>query len=383
MNQHPPAPPDAQRKPVVAILTVDDELRHFRGNRENFADLIATGEKLGYITYVVTVKHLKLKAERLLGYTYLPHENKWVRGWFPRPDVVYNRIPLREDERLPTVKKKLNVLAKRPEILLFNRRFFNKWTLFRWLHRNKVTRKWIPETRRLNRAAVLSAMLRRHSLVYLKPVRGKAGVGIMQVRTQPNRPLRYRLQIQEEQGSRTYQCNSVQRLWKRVRKYAQVIGEPYIAQQGIPLATAGNKRFDLRALVQKNGEGQWEITGIGARVAGNASITTHVPRGGSIEEPEKLLTAVFGASQARQVMRQARETAIVLAKQIERSSRTLLGEMSMDLGVDTSGQIWFFEANSKPMKFDEPHIRQKSLERIFQFSQHLYLKKRSATNARR
>jgi hypothetical protein len=135
--------------------------------------------------------------------------------------------------------------------------------------------------------------------------------------------------------------------------------------------------------VQKNGEGQWEITGIGARVAGNASITTHVPRGGSIEEPEKLLTAVFGASQARQVMRQARETAIVLAKQIERSSRTLLGEMSMDLGVDTSGQIWFFEANSKPMKFDEPHIRQKSLERIFQFSQHLYLKKRSATNARR
>lgn len=383
MNPQPSAEVSAQRKPVLAILTIDDEQRHFRGNRENFADLISTGEQLGFVTYVVTVKHLRLKSKRLLGYTFLPGKKGWVRGWFPRPDIVYNRIPQREDERSPLVKKKLDALARRPEILLFNRRFFNKWTLFRWLNQNKATRKWIPETRRLTRPAVLSGMLRRHPLVYLKPVRGKAGIGIMQVSTQPDQHSRYRLQIQEEQGSRTYQCASLRRLWRRVRQYSRTIGEPYIAQQGIPLATAGKKRFDLRALVQKNGEGRWEVTGIGARVAGDASITTHVPRGGSIEEPEKLLTAVFGAGQARQVMRQARETAIVLASQIERSSRTLLGEMSMDLGVDTSGQIWFFEANSKPMKFDEPDIRQKSLERIFHFSLHLYQKKRSAANARR
>jgi len=81
---------------------------------------------------------------------------------------------------------------------------------------------------------------------------------------------------------------------------------------------------------------------------------------------------------------QAGEAALTLARQIERSARTLLGEMSMDLGIDETGRIWFFEANSKPMKFDEPHIRQKSLERIFQYSLHLYrLKKKSAANARR
>ncbi|MNE78462.1 hypothetical protein D3C80_1748710 [compost metagenome] len=45
--------------------------------------------------------------------------------------------------------------------------------------------------------------------------------------------------------------------------------------------------------------------------------------------------------------------------------------MSMDLGIDTEGSMWFFEANAKPMKFDEPHIRKKSLERIFQFSHYL------------
>ncbi len=50
--------------------------------------------------------------------------------------------------------------------------------------------------------------------------------------------------------------------------------------------------FDLRVLVQKNSKGQWDITGVGARVAGSSSITTHVPRGGSIEDPEKLLSAI-------------------------------------------------------------------------------------------
>jgi hypothetical protein len=49
----------------------------------------------------------------------------------------------------------------------------------------------------------------------------------------------------------------------------------------------------------------------------------------------------------------------------------MLGEMSLDLGVDTAGQMWFFEANSRPMKFDEPDIRKKSLERIVQYSQFL------------
>lgn len=49
----------------------------------------------------------------------------------------------------------------------------------------------------------------------------------------------------------------------------------------------------------------------------------------------------------------------------------MLGEMSMDLGVDENGGLWFFEANSRPMKFDEPAIRKLSLERIFHYGQHL------------
>ncbi|QMV45142.1 YheC/YheD family protein [Cohnella cholangitidis] len=370
-----PAPKIAEapsEKPVVAILTIEDDVQLFRGNRSNFVDLIHTGKQMGILTYVVTVKNLKLHAARVLGYTFRQEDDTWVRNWFPRPSIIYNRIPQREDERMPRVKKKLSAISRNPGVRLFNRRFFNKWSLFQWLNESKSTRAYIPETRKLTASFILADLLKKYPLLYLKPVRGKAGVGIMTVTVQPEKPLPYRLQIQEEKGSRTYRSGSMRGLWNRVVKQSAVLGEPYIAQQGITLATVNSRPFDLRALVQKNGAGQWEITGIGARVAGDSSITTHVPRGGYIDDPEKLLNSIFGKERTARVLGKVRNSTITLAKQIERSAHSRLCEMSMDLGVDADGHVWFFEANSKPMKFDEPHIRSKSLERIFQYSVYLH-----------
>lgn len=361
----------AQERPVLAILTIDDDLQLFRGNRQNFADLLKTGEDQGFLTYVVTVRNLKLTAPRVIGFTYNASKDTWIKSWFPRPHVVYNRIPLREDERLPWVRKKLARIASQPDLAFFNRRFFNKWSLFKWLNAYKSTRGYVPETMRLTEQHVLSGMLKRHPLVYLKPVMGKAGVGIMTVKISPEKNLPYRLQIQDEKGSSTYHCATISRLWTRVRSGTKSQSQPYIAQQGISLAKINGRPFDLRALVQKNADGVWELTGIGARMAGSSSITTHVPRGGTIEDPERLLAAVFGSEKAQEVFAQVREALLVLAARIERASRTRLFEMSMDLGVDENGHLWFFEANSKPMKFDEPHIRKKSLERVFQYGHYL------------
>lgn len=359
-------------KPVLAILTVDDDVQLFRGNRHNFADLLQTGKEMGILAYVTTVKLLKLKSRRVLGFTYRPETEIWEQMWFPRPNVIYNRIPFREDERQPHVRRKLTLIAKKQNVQMFNRRFFNKWSLFRWLHHNPKTRKFVPDTRKLTGIDSLARQLKRHRLLYLKPVRGKAGVGIMTVRVQSEKQLPYRLQIQEDKGSKTYRCASLQRLWDRIASCSDPANEAYIAQQGITLASVNDRPFDLRALAQKNHQGKWTITGIGARVAGQSSITTHVPRGGNIDDPYRLLSAIFGKDQARAVMDNVNRTVLLLAKQIERGAGTKLGEMSMDLGVDRQGQIWFLEANSKPMKFDEADIRRQSLQRIFQYSVYLH-----------
>ncbi|MBJ6362058.1 YheC/YheD family protein [Paenibacillus sp. GCM10012307] len=364
-------------KPVLAILTVEDDLQFFRGNRSNFADLLQTGKELGFITYVITTKDLRLTKPKVKGFAYSEETKTWHQRLFPLPGIIYNRIPFREDEIQPAVRRKLAAIKQHPDIHLFNPKFFDKWSLFEWLKLSKNTKSFIPSTRKLVTSAGLKRMLLKHPYLYLKPISGKAGVGIMTVLLEPEKIKPYRLKVQSKKRSVTYRCSSISSLWAKIKK--QSVGASYIAQQGIELASFNDRRFDLRALVQKNRLGQWDLTGIGARVAGSSSITTHVPRGGSIEDPEKMLVSAFGSEQARKLFVRVKQTAVLIARQIERGSKSTLGEMSMDLGVDMGGNVWFFEANSKPMKFDEPHIRKKSLERIYHYG--LYLNKQKLGKA--
>lgn len=365
MNIHIPD----ESKPVIAILTTSDKYLKFCGNRSNFRDIIRTGQGLGYLVYVVTVRDLKLEERVINGYVPSSSGKQWHSIPVPLPQVIYNRVPSREKEALKPVIRKIAQCLEHPDIQIYNPYFFNKWNLFEWLHSSRGTSKHVPKTRRLRNAQTLSSMLKQHNSLYLKPESGNAGKGIMRLKYLEEMPLPYRLQIQTGKKNITYKAASIERLWARIQK--EKGKSLYIVQQTIDLATHRNRPFDLRVLLQKNGRGNWAVTGIGARLAGARSITTHVPRGGTIEEPASMLESTFGPERAAVILRNVPTTALLIARQIERASDHMLGEMSMDLGVDHSGGLWFFEANSRPMKFDEPAIRKLSLERIFQYSQHL------------
>ncbi|MDQ0897006.1 MULTISPECIES: YheC/YheD family protein [unclassified Paenibacillus] len=362
---------EIRQKPTLAILTIKDSKRVFRGNLDNFRDLIQTGERLGVDVYIVTTKDFTLSSPEIYGYRFNDETRKWSRELVPAPQVVYNRIPYRKMEMKPEVQQTIQACNRSSSIHLFNPSFFNKWTLFGWLNSAKESKPYMPDTQQLNSANDLTQLLRKHAVLYLKPVKGKAGRGIMRIDrlTAAKGRSNYRLSRQDDKKMAYSYHNSTDELWNEWNKHRG--NHDYIVQQGIALTRYKDRAYDLRALIQKTSKGAWSVSGIGARVAGRASITTHVPRGGSIDEPRKLLTSVFGATEAKNILTRVRKAAVTLAAQIERSSGNQLGEMSMDIGVDTAGHIWFFEANSKPMKFDEPKIRQKSLERIIRYS--LYL----------
>lgn len=358
-----------ESKPVIAILTTSDRVRQFNGNRNNFRDIIRMGKEMGFLVYVVTVRDLKLEDRMVNGYVPSPGGKLWYSIPVPLPQIIYNRIPTREDEEKATVARKITQCLEHPGIQIYNPYFFNKWHLFEWLKGSHSTSKHVPKTRRLRSANTLTAMLNNHTSLYLKPEDGKAGKGIMRLKYRADTTLPYRLQIQSGKKNVTYKAASMDRLWMRIGK--EKGASRYIVQQAIELATHRGRPFDLRVLLQKNGRGGWGVTGIGARLAGARSITTHVPRGGSIEEPSSMLEGTFGTERAASILKSVPTTALLIARQIERASQTTLGEMSMDLGVDENGGLWFFEANSRPMKFDEPAIRKLSLERIFQYGHHL------------
>jgi hypothetical protein len=351
--------------PFMAILTSDGGAS-FNGNHQNFADIIRMGRMMGITVFVLTPRGLSSNDAKVEGYL-LDHRSsklRWIKTKLPFPNVVYNRIPSRKSESRSEVQEAIRKLQKTPGVHFFNPHFFDKWTLYTQLSSVGGVSSIIPDTMRLDQNA-FQIMGNKYPTLYLKSINGKAGIGMMRI---SKLKKGYELIHQGTREKKKYHVSDLPALWSLVQSLCKKT--PYLLQQGISLAQYRGRPFDVRMLIQKNGQGEWEVTGTGIRVAGETSISTHVPMGGRIENINQVFKEVFGSG-ANEKIKQVKEIGLTLAQAIESKQQSSLGELSIDLGVEPNGRMWFFEANAKPMKFDEPEIRTRSLRRLIQYC--LYL----------
>jgi hypothetical protein len=349
--------------PLIGILTVGAGPT-FLGNRENFRDISLSGKKLGALVYVFTPQGINWEKKCVRGYLYDEQQNQWVETVMPFPHVVYNRIPSRQAEKRADVQKTLDQIEDLHNVTLFNRCFFDKQTLFHTLSAHTEVAPFLPETKKLDTFACFRTFCNQHRFVYLKPVLGKAGQGIMRVELKKNVWLLQRL---KEKQAVTRRFASLDAVWRHVKGHMRK--QKYIMQQGIKRALYHGKPFDVRVLVQKNGKGEWCVAGIGIRRAGSQNITTHVPRGGSIHSLSTVLNDLF-KEEAPVIETKINETSLAIARALNEEIKAL-AEMSMDLGLTQEGHLWFFEANAKPEKFDEPSIRRTSLSNLIYYAQYV------------
>jgi len=352
--------------PFVAILTSDGN-RDFRGNKRNFIDIIRMGRKIGVTVFVVTPSGIHPHKPTVQGYLLDDHGEKiqWIPATMPMPNIVYNRIPNRILEQRHEEQVAIRFFQETPGIRLFNPGFFDKWMLYEYLMNSEETQPYLPETVQWDKENECRQLFQRHPILFLKPVDGKAGLDMIRIIREPNG---YEVIHQSQNGKKRYHRTHFNSLWRLLETLTNQ--RKYILQQGIPLATYRNRPFDLRLLLQKDGTGCWQFTGLGIRVAGRDAISTHVPMGGSIAPASEVLQEVFRDRHA-EIRETIEQTALKIARHIEAERQYNLGEMSMDLGIEQNGRLWFFEANAKPMKFDEPDIRHLSLARLLHYC--LYL----------
>ncbi len=350
--------------PFVAILAAGKP-KGFSGVRSNFLDLIHTGRRMGVTVFVITPAGLKRNDKRVEGFIpkrgHRGNQAQWISATFPMPHVVYNRIPNRQAENRAPEQQALAKLSAMPGVHLFNPSFFNKWELFLRMKHSTQLARLLPDTVRWEKGERLEEMAQKHPTLFLKPVNGKAGHGMIRI-TRKERG--FEIVDQKVYNKKRFHVDDMQALKKKLNLLTG--NRRYVLQQGIQLATYGGRPFDLRILMQKNGAGKWSHTGIGIRVAGKEAISTHVPMGGSIADSSRVLQSLFG-KRAAAVTEKIRTTTLDIARHIEQEEGKNLGEMSMDLGLETNEKLWFFEANAKPMKFDEPGIRRLSLQRLLQY----------------
>lgn len=122
----------------------------------------------------------------------------------------------------------------------------------------------------------------------------------------------------------------------------------YLIQQYVNCRTNKDEPYDIRAHVQKDGEGKWKITRIYPRIGNKKSILSNISRGGRSEDISQFFEEEFGINRARQLETEIGELSIRLTNHIDKLYGLSIAELGLDLAIDRNGRFWLHEVNNGP-----------------------------------
>lgn len=273
----------------------------------------------------------------------------WRKNTLPIPNVINNRLSSRKLENKPNVQQFMKEIKLKHQSFIFNERFLDKSEVFTALCPHPELTKYLPESYLLRNLSTLKYMCNRYATVFLKPIRGSLGKGIIRITQLPDH--RFQAQHTIESGTKHQHFSNITKLFSSLSNKIKM--NRYQIQQGLPLITYHKRPVDFRALVQKNAAGNWSITSIVARIASDQHFVSNLARGGSLSKVNEVIQRTNLPTIAKHEARtQLKQAALVIAKGIDTYIPTHFGELGVDLAVDHFGKVWLIEVNSKPSKKD-------------------------------
>ncbi|WP_138752476.1 YheC/YheD family protein [Paenibacillus sinopodophylli] len=363
-------------QPVLGILTLYlNEAGHLE-ERSIYQKMTAAGRKLGLSVFVFTPKDVNYTLNRIHALFYHTETNSWSRKWTAFPHMIYDRCRIQRTYRFDQL---LKFRSRYGHLTFLNRPLRNKWTIHRILSKEPVYRTYLPATKYIEDISDVSDMIRKYPLVYLKPINGTGGRGILRIQKGKDGQLHIQgrdqaRRIVSPQHITASKLSSYLIPW-------HLKSNRYIAQQGIQIKLASGRVHDYRMLVQKNGEGVWEVTGCAGRIGAAGSITSNLHGGGHAATMSALLKDwLRDETRVSQVKEEAEQLGVSIAAYLERNYGRLC-ELALDLAIDRKGGIWLLEVNPKPARevfaqAGEKEVYRKAIIRPLEYALWLYNQKK-------
>ncbi|OZM58129.1 hypothetical protein CIB95_00685 [Lottiidibacillus patelloidae] len=355
--------------PLVGVFTAgftDSKLRPIGERSLLFAKYLAAGQYAGTIPFVFGVHQIDFEKKVINGLFFTAQG--WTEHEVPFPDVIYDRLPNRKSESFHIIKKVKDTLKRKFQIPWYNPGFFDKWTIHELASKSKELKNHFPETILTPSLSDITEIIEKYGGCFLKPVNGSLGYGIYKIL---KREDQYYCRYRNNVGNRLRRFQSLEKLIEVQFKGNSL--SSYICQQPIELLTYKNKPYDFRIHTNKNNEGRWEMSAIAIKTAGTGSVTTHTRFGGKVKAlPEVLVPNIL----AENVTNRLKSFTLSLSNYLEKNVDGYMCEIGYDIGIDTLGEMWVFEANSKPGRsiFSHPDLKANELKtRTMPFEYAIYL----------
>jgi glutathione synthase/RimK-type ligase-like ATP-grasp enzyme len=349
------------KRPVIGILTWREGKKF--AEPAYFRRLIRAGQALGSTVFLFSPQDVSPSGRQVRGF--VPDGRSWQARMFTRPDVVIDRY-----RYTPTAAFRQYVAFRRTNGFLYaNNRLANKWKVHEVLWRDARMHRWLPEAMLYNHVN-LPNMLARHSLLYLKPLNGTGGRGIVRLEKTAEG---YRLLGRSKDRAKVSAL--IRRIPALLRWIDRWKNEKLIVQQGLRLDLVPKRSVDMRLLIQKDGDGRWSITGAGMRVGGERSATANLHGGGKAVPAQAFLRSRFGEQRAREIIRDCEQLAYQTAETIENHFGRMI-ELGLDIGIDVDGRAWLIEVNPKPgreifRELGTPQVYREAIRKPIQYALHL------------
>ncbi|MDQ0191813.1 YheC/YheD family endospore coat-associated protein [Paenibacillus wynnii] len=309
----------------------------------------------GAYVYFFTPEAMESRSSSIQGWVY---DEGWRKLNLPIADVINNRLTSRKVENKPSVQHFLADVKSRFGTHFFNEKFLDKTEVFDALRQDATLQRYLPESHQLSGYAVLKRMCSQHPVVFLKPIRGSLGKGILRISREEGGG--FRLLSTTPLGTRKQSYPNLTKLFQSLA--TKMKSTRYQIQQGLPLMELGKRPVDFRALVQKNNTGKWGVTSIVARTAGNNHFVSNLARGGSLSTVREAVSKSNLPPAAKQSVHLGLpRAALAIARGIETYIPAHFGELGIDLALDQSGRIWLLEVNSKPSKNDNTPLNDQKI----------------------
>lgn len=233
----------------------------------------------------------------------------------------------------------------------------SKWIKTKLLQNQQELAKLVPQTLLFSRKHLFD-MLELYGMVYVKPDAGSQGIGVMRVE---KRGAAY----QYQSGIRTLSFRSFQELCRSLKKHTD--NKRYLIQKGIHLLTYDNRPFDLRVMIQRNPEGEWEATGTVGRVAHPRKAVTNGSQGGTIYAADHLIRANADDVKSDEILQEIDGIALAVAAHMSHTYPAL-NELGLDLAVDRDLNLWILEVNTLPDPCPFTKLKEKdTIQRIVSY----------------
>ncbi|WP_223068442.1 YheC/YheD family protein [Paenibacillus caui] len=313
-------------------------------------ELTFAGRKQGAFVYFITPAGIEQGAAKIQGWVF---EDSWRKTDLPVADVYYNRLNSRKLESMASVQHFMNDVRTRYNSHFFNEKYLDKTEVFDALQKDGQLERYLPESHLHRGLSSLRSMLSKYPVVFLKPIKGSLGKGIIRINRTSDGS--YMTLSTQSYGTRKQIHDNLVKLHHSLA--GKMKTTRYQIQQGLYLIAIGKRPVDFRALVQKNAQGKWAVTSIVARIAGSQHFVSNLARGGTLSKVKEAVDrSTLPAAIKLKAGARLHKAALEIAEGVDERIAAHFGELGIDLAMDQAGRIWLLEVNSKPSKNDNTSL---------------------------